>query len=301
MNILISGGTGLIGSALAETLFSSGHQIGVISRDPSAVDARFSPVSWEESSLLNALSNADAVIHLAGASLAGSNPLTMRWTPNRKESIISSRTSSSAKLLDAIKKLERKPEVFLQASAIGFYGNQGITPADETSPAGSDFLAQVCQAWEGSSAELEAMGIRRLVARIGLVLSPSGGLLPLLALPFRLFIGGKIGSGQQYLSWIDIQDLVKSMQFMIEDPVHQGVFNLTSPNPVSNQDFAAQMGATLGRPSWLPIPGAVLKLALGEAATLALDGRPVYPARLLKAGYSFQFPQLRDSLEHLLR
>lgn len=300
MKILIAGGTGLIGSALAESLFSEGHKVGIISRTPASVHRDYHPVSWDESSLLKELSGADAVINLAGASLAGDNPLQMRWTPKRKEAIISSRLSVGEKLTQAISKLDRPPQTFVQASAIGFYGNQGFENTDENSQPGSDFLAEVCQGWEASTSILEEMGIRRLVIRIGLVLSPKGGLLPLLALPFRLFIGGKIGSGNQYLSWIHIQDIVGSIKYLISDPKHQGIYNLTAPNPVTNRIFSELLGKTLHRPSWLPVPAPVLKIALGEAATLALDGKPVFPTKLLKAGYQFQFPDLDNCLNDLL-
>ena len=300
MNYLIAGGTGLIGSALAESLLEDGHEVRIISRTPNLVNPRCRAVSWDESSLLEELAIADAVVNLAGASLAGKNPLQMRWTPKRKQAIISSRLAAGEKLVDAIRQLGRKPEVFVQASAIGYYGNQGSDPADENSPPGDDFLTDVCREWESSTADLEKMGIRRLVIRIGLVLSKRGGLLPLLALPFRLLVGGKIGSGNQHISWIHIQDTVKSIQFLINDPRHQGFYNLTAPNPETNQVFSRLVGHTLGRPVWLPIPSWVLKIALGEASTLALDGRPVYPARLLSAGYPFRYPDLENCLQDLL-
>lgn len=300
MNILIAGGTGLIGSALAESLLSDGHQVSIVSRDPDKVGKMYRPVAWDESSLVEELSRTDAVINLAGASLAGENPLQMRWTPKRKQVIISSRLTVGMKLLQAISKLDRKPEVFLQASAIGFYGNIGVGPADEKSLSGNDFLANVCRDWETSTAEIEGLGVRRLVIRIGLVLSRSGGLLPLLTLPFRLFVGGRIGSGNQYLSWIHIQDIVESIKFLIDDPKHQGIYNLSAPNPVTNREFSLVLGKALHRPRWLPVPAAAMKLILGEAATLALDGRPVYPTNLTKSGYNFQFPDLGSCLNDLV-
>lgn len=300
MKILISGGTGLIGSALAESLYSAGHQVTIISRDPDRVNAKYQALSWDESDLLEEMANTNAVINLAGASLAGENPLNMRWTPKRKQAIISSRTLASAKLLEAIRKLDRKPEVFLQASAIGFYGNKGKASADETTPAGDDFLSVVCREWEASSAEVAELGVRRLVIRIGLVLSQSGGLLPTLSLPFRFFVGGRIGKGDQYLSWIDIEDIVSGIEFLINDPVHQGVYNLCSPSPVTNLEFSKVLGKTLRRSAWLPVPAIIMRIMLGEAATLALDGRPVHPARLLRSGFQFRYPQLENSLKHLL-
>ncbi len=301
MKLIIAGGTGLIGSALAESLLSDGHEVGIISRTPNRIQHKYFPVSWDESSLSKELAGSDAVINLAGASLAGDNPLKMRWTATRKQAIISSRQTAGKKLSDAISSLDQKPEVFLQASAIGYYGNQGFDPADETSGAGSDFLADVCREWETSSAGLEQLGLRRLVLRIGLVLSPSGGLLSLLALPFRFFVGGKIGSGSQYLSWIHIQDIVDSIKFLIADQRLQGVYNLSAPNPETNHRFSQLLGKTLNRPSWLPVPASVLKIAFGEASTLALDGRPVHPTRLQEAGYQFSYTQLDDCLQDLIK
>jgi len=300
MNILIAGGTGLIGSALAESLLLDGHQVSIVSRDPDKVTNSYRPVAWDEPSLIAELSKTDAVINLAGASLAGENPLLMRWTPKRKQAIISSRLTVGKKLLQAISKLEHKPEVFLQASAIGFYGNQGVDPADEKTLSGNDFLAKVCRDWEASTAEIEGLGVRRLVVRIGLVLSQAGGLLPTLALPFRLFVGGRIGSGTQYLSWIHIQDIVESIKFLIADPKHQGIYNLSAPNPVTNRDFSLLLGKALRRPNWLPVPSAALKLILGEASTLALDGRPVYPTRLTNSEYGFLFTDLDSCLNDLV-
>lgn len=300
MKVIIAGGTGLIGSALAESLLSDGNEVGIISRNPARVGRNYLPISWDESSLLKELADADAVINLAGASLGGDNPLKMRWTRKRKSAIINSRLAVGKKLTQAISKLDHPPETFVQASAIGYYGNQGFEPADEDSPPGGDYLADVCLDWEASTAALEEMGIRRLMIRIGLVLSHEGGLLPLLALPFRFFVGGRVGSGNQFLSWVHIQDIVGSIKFLISDSRHQGVYNLSAPNPATNQIFSQLLGKTLRRPAWLPIPALALKIALGEAATLALDGRPVYPARLLDAGYPFQYQDLEDCLQDLL-
>ena len=299
MNILIAGGTGLIGSALAKSLRARGHRVKIITRNPEKVEAGYQPVSWDEPALLSALNQTDAVINLAGASLAGNNPLQMRWTSKRKEAIINSRTTVGRKLLGAISKLDRKPEVFVQASAIGYYGNQGLEPVDENTAAGDDFLTEVCQAWEASTAQLESLGVRRLVIRIGLVFSRAGGLLPLLSLPVKYFVGGKIGSGNQALSWIHLTDIVESIQFLMADSRYQGVFNLTAPNPETQLSFVQSLGKTLSRPVWLPIPAGILKLILGEAATLALDGRPVHPTRLLKSGYQFTYPDLASSLDDL--
>jgi uncharacterized protein (TIGR01777 family) len=300
MKIVIAGGTGLIGSALAESFQVDGYEVSIISRDAKRVSSEFNSISWDATALYEGLSGSDVVINLAGASLAGENPLKMRWTKTRKHRIIDSRVESGEKLVQVISELNHKPKVFVQASAIGFYGNQGYTQADENSDPGSDFLANVCLKWEASTARIEELGIRRLVIRIGLVLSKSGGLLPLLALPFRLFVGGRIGSGDQYLSWIHIQDLVSSIRFLIDAPQLQGAYNITAPVPNTNQAFSKVLGKVLRRPAWLPIPAPILKIALGEAATLALDGRPVFPTKLIKAGFQFHYQDLEDSLHDLL-
>jgi uncharacterized protein (TIGR01777 family) len=300
MKVVISGGTGLIGSALAESFRADGYEVSIISRDPANVKQGYNAISWDEVSLLEGLSGSDVVINLAGASLAGDNPLKMRWTKTRKKRIIASRVDAGDKLVKVIRKLEQKPKVFIQASAIGFYGNDGYNRADENSQAGSDFLAEVCQKWEDSTTEIEEYGVRRLVIRIGLVLSKSGGLFKLLSLPFRLFIGGRIGTGEQYLSWIHIEDIVNSIRYLIDDPQLQGVYNLSSPTPETNLVFSQLLGTRLGLPVWLPIPGPILKIVLGEASTLALDGRPVFPSKLVSAGYQFQYQDLDQCLIDLL-
>jgi uncharacterized protein (TIGR01777 family) len=300
MKILIAGGTGLIGSALADSLNGDGHQVLILSRTPTQVNPPYQGVSWEEASLAAALAEVDALVNLAGESIAGASILQMRWTEKRKQGILSSRINAGQKLIRALQKVERKPAVFVQASAIGYYGNSGPGAADENTPAGEDFLAQVCLDWEGSTKEIEQAGIRRVVARFGLVLSQKGGLLPLLALPFRLFLGGRIGSGRQYMSWIHIADAVKAITYFLEHPARQGTFNLTAPEPVINRVFAQTLSTVLHRPAWFPVPAFALKLLLCEASTLALDGRQVLPARLLASGFKFQYPALSRALADLL-
>ena len=303
MNVLITGGSGLIGSALAKRLADSGHTITSVSRSPNTERLDHpaqSWISWEPDDLVQALGKADAVVNLAGTSIAGSNPLYMRWTNHRKKQILESRLKAGSLLSDAISRADRVPEVFIQASAIGFYGNTGQGQIDETAQAGSDFLAAVCRKWEGSTKSIEELGVRRIIARIGLVFSPDGGLLELLKLPFLLFAGGKIGSGEQYLSWIHINDLVNSIIFLLENSQTQGIFNLTAPMPVQNQEFTRAIAAVLNKPAWLTVPDFLLKLLLGEASTLALEGRSVFPKRLLDAGYAFQFDQVESALADLL-
>ena len=299
MQILITGGTGLIGTALRQSLQNNGHQVVIVSRSTQQILPGVKIISWDLENLISEIETTDVVVNLAGASLAGKNPLSMRWTKNRKTEIISSRTQAGSILSTALEQATHKPEVLIQASAIGFYGNHGEDQVHENNPPGNDFLASVCQSWEKSTSSVEELGTRRVIARIGLVLSREGGLLPLLSLPFRLFLGGKIGAGRQTMSWIHIADLVKSLEFFIENPQTQGVYNITAPKAVTNQEFTSQVSSTLNRPTWFSIPSFLLKLTLGEAATLALDGREVLPKRLLEAGFQFQFNQLSTALDDL--
>lgn len=300
MKILIAGGSGLIGSALRSALIAGGHKVVIISRTPEKSLPGVESISWHPEEVAAEIETSDAVINLAGASIGGTGLIPGRWTPRRKSLIRSSRLDAGAVLTKAIQSALKKPAVLVQASAIGFYGNTGAGAVDENSPAGSDFLAEICQVWENSTLDVESRGVRRVIIRIGLVLSPEGGLFPLLSLPYRLFVGGRIGSGQQYMSWIQITDLVRAIQHLVETPEAQGVFNLVSPNPVQNQEFGKVLASVLRRPDWFPIPAWLLKIALGEAATLALDGREVYPIRLLKSGFSFNLPDLHSSIEHTI-
>lgn len=302
MNVLITGGTGLIGTALTTKLLSEGHKITIVSRHPERVK-KFSTdadiISWNMDSLVSSIEETDVVINLAGASIAGSNPLAMRWTKKRKAEIMNSRIQAGTALTQSIHQAKKKPEVLIQASAIGYYGNTGDDVVNETAPPGEDFLADICQSWEASTKNVEEINIRRVIIRIGLVFSQYGGLFQLLRLPFEFFLGGKIGAGKQHLSWIHIEDLVSAIQYLIENKKAQGHYNLTSPNPVQYDTFSKQLGETLNKPVWFTIPAFVLKLALGQAATLAIDGRAVYPKRLLEAGFNFKFDHLPLALKEL--
>nr|HRC87032.1 TIGR01777 family oxidoreductase [Thermoanaerobaculia bacterium] len=192
------------------------------------------------------------------------------------------------------------PAVVVQGSAVGFYGDRGEEVLTEASSPGTGFLPEVCQQWEAATAELEARGVRRPRVRTGVVLSPRGGALPQIALPFRLFAGGPAGNGRQYLPWIHWQDEVAALRFLIDHPTATGPFNLTAPEPASSRDFARTLGQVLGRPSFVPAPAFALRLALGEKAALVLEGQRVMPQQLLELGFRFRFPELRAALEDLL-
>jgi uncharacterized protein (TIGR01777 family) len=302
MNVLIAGGSGLIGRALTDRLLADQYHITIVSREPDTlreIPHGVLTTNWEKDSLVRSAAESDAIVNLAGASIASSNPLEMRWTNKRKSAILESRIRSGKKLSDAILESGTKPETLIQSSAIGYYGNTGQALVDETSSPGNDFLTEVCLPWEESTKQVEPLGVRRVIIRTGLVFSSDGGLYPLLKLPFILYFGGPIGTGQQYLSWIHIDDLVSGIQFLIENQSAQGVYNLTAPNPVQNSEFARLMSKIIQKPNWFTVPGFLLKIALGEAATLALDGRQVFPQRLLNAGFVFQYDQLEDALKDL--
>jgi uncharacterized protein (TIGR01777 family) len=257
-------------------------------------------LGWEKKDLISAIENAHVVVNLAGTSIGGTNLLPRRWTENRKRKLIESRVKAGSLISTAINEAKNKPDIFVQASAIGYYGNTGGKVANENEPPGQDFLAEICQEWEGSTRNVEALGVRRLVIRIGLVFSNEGGLLRTLMLPFSLFLGGKIGTGKQYFSWIHIDDLVSSLIFLVENNNAGGVYNLTGPNPVQNQTFVEVLSQVMKKPGWFSVPGFALKILLGEAATLALDGRAVQPSRLLEEGYSFKYEQLMPALNDLI-
>lgn len=307
MRIIISGGSGLIGSALAEKLLVDGHSVIILSRNPKAaknVPDGAEIVAWDgetASGWGGLVEGADAIINLAGASIAGENPLKMRWTAKRKSAIRQSRINAGKAITEAIKASQHKPAVLIQASAVGFYGPMGDENVDEKTPVGDDFLADVCKQWEASTKEVEALGVRRAVIRTGLVFSKKGGVFPLLVLPFRYFLGGALGNGRQYLSWIHINDVAAAIRFLIDRGSTQGVYDLTAPHPITNSRFGKTLGSIMKRPSLLPLPALVMKLALGEASTLVLDGQRVLPNRLLDAGFSFEYPDLDRALTDLLR
>ena len=249
------------------------------------------------------IETSDAVINLAGASIAGEGLggiLTQRWSDEVKHRIRQSRIDAGQALVQVIATAPNKPNVLIQASAVGYYGPHGGEDVPEDTAPGSDFLAQVCVEWENSSQAVEATGVRRIVIRTGLVLTEEGGILPMMLLPFRLFVGGPIGSGRQGIPWIHIGDEVNAIIQLLEDETAQGAYNLSAPNPVSSAQFGKVAGKVLKRPSFFSTPAIALKLALGEKATLVLDGQRAVPSRLLEAGYTFAFTDLEKALTDLI-
>jgi uncharacterized protein len=235
------------------------------------------------------------VVNLAGDSIGKS-----RWTQERKQLIRDSRIDVGKALMGAITLLQVKPQVLIQASAIGYYGT-GSEPCDEKTPRGNDWLASVCEDWENSLSGVRDSGIRLAIIRSGVVLAREGGVLAQLELPVRLFVGGPIGSGKQWISWIALADEVRAIRFLIERNDCQGVFNLTAPDPVSNRKMGRTLAKVLHRPFWFPLPVFALNLLLGEMSTLVLDGQEVLPVGLLGAGFKFEFPNLETALYDLYK
>ncbi len=307
MRIVITGGTGFIGRALLQLWTPAEHELIVLSRQahPSAMPAGVRVAQWDGVSTDGwgeLVDGADAVVNLAGESIAGAGALPARWTRERKQRILDSRINATNAVVAAIAQARHKPRVLVQGSAIGYYGARfDDDKLDEGASPGDDFLAQVVSRWEAVSQPVEEMGVRRAIARTGLVLSAEGGSLPPIMLPFRFFLGGPLGSGRQWWSWIHIRDEVRALAFLVEDERASGYFNLTAPNPVTNREFALVLGQILGRPAFLPTPAFMLRLTLGELSTLLLAGQRVIPRRLLELGFEFEFPELQEALRDLLR
>jgi uncharacterized protein (TIGR01777 family) len=303
MRVIITGGSGLIGRALAQVLSQNGYEVVVLSRSPEAVQTRLPPgvrsVGWDGKSASgwgDLANGAKAIVNLAGANISGG-----LWTPTRKRLLLHSRTDAGMAVAQAIEAAASKPEVVVQSSAVGYYGPHGDETVTEDTPPGSDFLARLCLQWEASSASVEKTGVRRVVVRTGVVLSARGGALPLIALPYRLFVGGPIGSGKQWFPWISLTDEVAAIRFLIEDNSAAGVYNFSAPEPLINMEFGKVLGKVLRRPSYLPVPSIVFVLIFREMSTVLLDGQRQIPERLLKLGYKFQYPRAEQALMNIYR
>ncbi len=300
MRVVITGGSGLIGRALTVDLAAAGREVVVLSRRPDKVaglPAGARAESWDAASAegwAHLVDGAEAVVHLAGESIGEG-----RWTAAKKRRIEDSRVRSSRAVAAAIEAAGRKPRVLLQGSAVGYYGPRDEEATEDTPP-GDDFLARVAVAWEGATAAVEGMGVRRAVLRTGVVLATDGGALPKMLLPFRLFAGGPVGSGRQWLPWIHLADEVAAIRFLLEDEGARGPFNLTAPQPLTNREFSRVLGRVLKRPSFLPAPAFALRLALGEMADLVLKGQRAVPKRLGELGFTFRFPDAESALRDLL-
>lgn len=290
MRIVISGGSGLLGRALTRALRAAGHSVIVLTRRPHGVgDVHWTPET--PGAWIAAVQAADAVVNLSGEGIA-----ERRWSAERKQAIVSSRVEATRALTGALREAVEPAAVFLSGSAIGFYGNRGDEEVTELTPPGSDFLAEVCVTWEREA--IVASDLTRVVLlRTGVVLAREGGALAQMALPFRFFAGGPIGSGRQYISWIHRDDWVAMVMWLLESSSLRGPVNLTAPRPERNADFARMLGRVLHRPAFLPAPAFALRLALGELADAAiLGGQRVLPTVALSNGFAFRYPELEEAL-----
>lgn len=303
MRIVITGGSGFIGRRLVARLLEQGDQVLVLTRrleqarrilgeSPNLKLLPYDP--HQPQAWAAALEGYEGIVNLAGEPLASS-----RWTETKKKEIRRSRVETTQALVQALASLNQKPQVMISSSAVGYYGSHPAgEPLTETDPPAQDFLAEVCQAWEAAARPVEELGIRLAILRTGIVLGPDGGALGQMLAPFQFFIGGTIGSGKQWLSWIHREDWVSLVCFLLEQG--SGVFNATAPNPVQMEEFCRTLGQVLGRPSWLPVPELALELLLGEAAQVVLTGQKVIPQAALQMGFTFQYPQLKEALRQIL-
>ena len=296
MRILIAGGTGLIGTALANSLLKDGHQVTILTRYPADVDRAHQGaelVGWDGKSSEGwggMIEQMDAVVNLAGENIGSG-----LWTKNKKKRIRQSRIDSGMALCQAMERSFKRPPILIQASAIGYYGSMDDRELDEFYPAGNGFMPSVAKEWEASTQPVEYMGVRRVVIRSGLVLDKKEGVFPLLLLPIRLFVGGAIGGGKQWISWIHLDDEVDAIRFLIENEHASGVFNLTAPEPLTNSAFGKVLARILHRPFWLPIPAFAMKLVLGEMSALVLESQRVSSRKLVNLGFKFQYPTLKEA------
>ena len=295
--IVVTGSTGLIGSQLVAAWQDSGRRaIRAVRRevqDPGK-ELYWNPATGQIDR--DRLEGVDAVVHLAGANIAG-----RRWSEGYKQQLLDSRVQGTTLLCQALADLEHKPRVLLCASAIGFYGDRGNELLDETAAAGDGFLPELCLQWEQACRAAREAGIRVVNLRMGVVLSPQGGALASMLTPFKLALGGVLGSGRQYFSWISLDDVVPALLFVLEDEALSGPVNLVAPNPVTNREFTKALGRVLSRPTLLPMPAFAARLAFGEMAdALLLASTRVLPNRLTAAGFHFEYPQLEPALRHLL-
>ena len=293
MRIAIAGSSGLIGQALVDNLSQDGHvPVRLVRGDTRRTKAS---IPWDPAEgriESDALEDIDAVVCLSGENIAG------RWSKRKKDAILQSRVDTASLLANTIASMSKPPSVFICASAIGYYGDRGAEQVDETSPRGEGFLADVCEAWEEATQPAVSAGARTVILRLGVVLDPANGLLKQIAPIFKAGLGGTIGSGRQYMSWIALADVVQIVRFIVESKTLSGPINCTAPNPVTNKAFTKALGRVLNRPTILPVPAPAIKLALGEAGNeLALASTRAIPSRLISGGYSFLFPDIQPALE----
>jgi len=300
MKIIVTGSTGLVGRALVRSLLSEGHAVTRLVRGesqtfsaPGTTAVRWDP-EWGTVEA-DALEGHDGAVHLAGESVAEG-----RWTEEKKRRIFESRVKGTHLLAETLAALKEKPRVLVSASATGFYGDRGEEVLREESASGADFLAEVCREWEKAALPASRAGVRVVHMRIGIVLSGEGGALEKMLTPFKMGVGGRVGSGRQYMSWIALEDLVGAIRHALADEQLRGPVNAVAPRAVTNEEFTKTLGGVLGRPTFLPVPAFALRLAFGEMADVLLGGQRVEPARLKESGYQFKYPNLEGALRAAL-
>jgi hypothetical protein len=305
MKVAITGATGFVGSRLVERLQSLGHSVVVLTRNPDKARKQFPTEVYKTVEVVaydpsqtgawqQVIAGCDGVVNLAGTPIA-----EQRWTPAYKQQLLDSRVVTTAHLVAAIAAANPKPTVLINASAIGFYGTSQTAEFDETSAAGDDFLAEVCQKWEAAAHKVQDSGTRLVILRFGIVLGLGGALGKMLP-PFRMFAGGPIGSGKQWFSWIHLDDLVKLIIQALEDDSMQGIYNATAPNPVRMTEMCQELGHQMNRPSWLPVPSLAIEALLGDGAIVVLEGQQVLPKRVLEQGFEFDYQTIDQALAQIL-
>lgn len=306
MKVALTGATGFVGSRLVEKLKTQGHQILILTRNqakaqrlfPASAFPNLEIVSYtptESGAWQQAISGCDAVVNLAGEPIA-----EKRWTLQQKQNILNSRKLGTQKIVEAITQAAQKPQVLVNASAIGYYGTSESAVFDENSSLGSDFLAEVCQAWEQEAQPVKAAGVRLVIIRIGIVLGNGGGALAKMLTPFKMFAGGPLGSGNQWFSWIHRDDLVNLILTSLQSGDLEGVVNGTAPNPVLMAQLCQTLGKVMNRPSWLPVPDFALELLLGDGAQVVLEGQKVLPKKTESLGFDYQYPDLESALREII-
>lgn len=299
MKVIITGATGFIGRALSENLVAVENQVIALSRNrdqaESVLGNKVTCAEWDgttSSGWANFVEDSDVIVNLAGANLS-----SKIWTSSYKKEIWDSRVNSGRAVVQAVIRAKHKPRLVIQASAIGYYGSTGDEVLNENSLKGSGFLSDLVQAWEGSTKEIEAYGVKRIIIRSGVVLGKDVALLSILKIPFKLYVGGYAGSGKQWLSWIHLEDEVRIIRFLIDNPHIGGKVNLVSPEPVKMKEFAQTTGKVLKRPSWTKAPAFLMKLVLGDMAKeTILASQKIFPKKLLESGYQFKYPNLEPAL-----
>ena len=301
MKAVISGGTGFVGSSLTEELLNNGYNVSILTRNPDKHESRqnVSYIKWltEGAHPEKELEGSDIFINLAGESINSG-----RWTEERKNRILKSRVDATREMIRIIENLNQKTSVFINASAIGIYeASETETHTENSLDTSTDFLAETVKRWESEASKAIDFGIRTAYTRFGIILGKDEGALPKMALPYKLFAGGTVGSGKQWMSWVHIADVAKAIRFVIETSRIEGPVNVTAPSPVTMKELGKTLGDVLNRPHWIPAPAFAIKAAMGEMSKLVLEGQKVIPSILMENGYSFKYPDLKEALTEIYR